>query len=94
MAASILSQKNIRQFKKLLKSTGRESFNLAITKSANQPIKGGMLELIAMQTLSAINVQKNSALAGAEGMATTAYPRAGRFSDRPAKAYQHRCESC
>jgi hypothetical protein len=58
MEVNILSQRNIRRFKKFLKSAGRESLNLAITTSANQPIKGGMLQATAGKAIYKILMQK------------------------------------
>lgn len=78
--------KNTLSFKKSFRGAGRESSNLAITISANQPIKGGMLQVIAEESACESHVQKDSALAGAEGYGHEANPRAGRSADRPAKA--------
>src|SRR6185312_12519141 len=73
-ARNTQSRSGTRWYKKFFRGAGLESFNLAITISANQPIKGSMLQVIAEQSDCESRLQKDSAQAGAEGMATKANP--------------------
>jgi len=95
MEESTQKLKNILSFKKLFRGAGPKSFhlpifNLAITTSANQPIKVGMFKVVAAQNVARLACKKESARAGAEGMATTANPRAGRSLIVPQRQSQFR----